>query len=182
MTDPLWSLAINAVSQSVTAVAILAGGTVGYFRYLRGRISHAKLDIDVGLELCALPSGAAAVKVTAAIKNDGTCRVAFPADSVQQIQLAACYPSPWARACESYSPPVWSTYYAEPFQPEGEVLTELEPGQRTSRQLLVPAIATPTPVAYRARLYVEGRPHLLWRYRDHSPWSTERVIEGKTHG
>ena len=195
---PLWSLVVDAISKTVTVLAILIGGMIGYVRYLRGRITHAKLDLDVNVELCEV-LGRDALKIAASIQNAGTCRVAFPAGTMQEIQVAVCYPTPWGRACESLTAPKWNVILNEPFParkdsedkaveprepgvPEDEGLSELEPGQRHFRQVLLPGQAEPTPVGYRVRLYVQGRPRYLYRLRDHPAWSTERVIEVNHRG
>lgn len=94
-STPLWIDVVGAIADIVTMVAIVLGGFIGYMRYLRGRISHSKLDLDVLLERCQL-GGRDALKVVASIKNDGTCRVGFPPITTQQIQVSACYRQAWA--------------------------------------------------------------------------------------
>lgn len=177
---PAWSVALDAAANATTAAALIVGGTIGYVRYLRGRVFHAKLDLDLEVELCLVDSGQPALKVVATIKNEGTCRVAFQPDQVQEVQVSVCYPVPWRRALTGLGSPEWSLYFSEPFSGNGQDqvgVPELEPGQRAVRQLLVPGVERPQPVAYRVRLYVEGSPHPVFRYVDHDPWSTERVIE-----
>lgn len=179
-STPWWVHMAGAITDIVTVVAILLGGFVGYVRYLRHRISHAKLDLDVVLECCQL-GDREALKVVASIKNDGTCRVGFPSITTQQIQVSACYQQAWDKASEQGCVPQWSLVLVEEFVGETQSLPDLEPGQRLSRQMLLPGVAT-APVAYRVRLFVEGQPRPFRKYKFHDPWSTERVIEVSRHG
>lgn len=185
MADPpTWSLVVDAASKGVAGLAVVLGGSIGYIRYARGRVFHTKVDLDISVETTDIGSQPA-LKIEASIKNDGSCRVAFREGDVQEIQVSACYDRPWRDACESLQPVVWTLYYSEPFTPSGtttNTLTELEPGQRSVRRVLVPCLESPRPVAYRIGLYVEGHSHPIIRYKKHSPWSTERVVEEKAHG
>ena len=173
---PTWSLAADAAGKGLAALAIASGGLLGYWRYVRGRVFHAKLSLDLTVEPCFLMSRPA-IKVVATILNDGTCRVGFPDWRGQQLQLAACYVGPWERACAERSDLEWNDSFYEYFAQEGDCLIDLEPGQRHVKQTFLPGVLAPRPVAYRVRLYVEGRPKPWLRYKDHEPWSTERVME-----
>lgn len=202
-----WTTIADTVVGGLTLSAILLGGAIGYARYLRGRISHAKLDLDVIVELCHL-GDVDALKIATSIKNDGTCRIAFPInETVQQIQVFVCLGRRWEQACQYLVAPPWKLLLSEDLgaieddgmdgdEEEGSddtesalpapvitELPELEPGQRISRQVLLPGKpAKSGPVGYRVRLYVEGKPRYFRKLKDHPPWSTERVIEVNPRG
>ena len=134
-------LYIDAGAKVLTLGALVLGGGVGYLRYLRGRVFHAKLDLELEFEVVPVGSGLG-LKVAATVMNAGTCRVTFPAESVQEIQVSACYPAAWAASCATSVPPTWDAalYYKEDFGSvfADRLMKELEPGQRFVRSLLVP--------------------------------------------
>lgn len=176
---PTWSLVIDAAGKVITGLAVFVGGTIGYFRYLRGRVSHAKLDLEIEIQNVKVASRHA-LRIVATAQNAGTCRVAFPAGSIQEIQVSACFPATWADACSRSEPPDWDAalYFSEPFCDAGgdRLVEDLEPGQRFVRGFLVPQPTGGDEVAYRIRLYIEAWPKPLFRLKEHPPWSTERVF------
>lgn len=202
-----WTTIADTVVGGLTLFAILLGGAIGYARYLRGRISHAKLDLDVIVELYHL-GDVDALKIATSIKNDGNCRIAFPhqRDGAANTGVRLSRPTLGAGLPVSRAPP-WKLLLSEDLgaieddgmdgdQEEGSddtesalpapvitELPELEPGQRISRQVLLPGKpAKSGPVGFRIRLYVEGKPRYFRKLKDHPPWSTERVIEVNPRG
>jgi hypothetical protein len=77
--NPTWWLAIDAATKLVTTGGLILGGAVGYNRYLRGRVPHAKCDLELQAKVVSVDGGQA-LEVQVIVKNAGQCRLLFNLD------------------------------------------------------------------------------------------------------
>lgn len=186
---PTWSLLIDGASKSLTTVALLVGGAVGYNRYLRRRDPHARCELELKSTLVDVDGGEA-LRVDAAVKNGGSCRLLFKETLVHEVRVAAAFQSTWVQACTKQCPPRWgdATFYREDLlkgDDDKPGALELEPGQRFIRSLLIPVPRRePLPVAYRVTLSVEAHARMVLRTKPAQRWSTESVTtkDDDAHG
>lgn len=182
---PTWYYALDLGVKAVTVGALVLGGWVGYLRYLRGRVFHAKADLELSAKLRDVQESPA-LDLRVNVKNSGTCRLTFPAHTIQLIEVCGVLQSEWREAVAELREPDWDKlcFYRNPIFKPGSTTDfadrELEPGQGWMRTILVPIPTDPDPVAYRARLYVEGCPRYVWRVKSAlAPRSVETTVVRK---
>jgi hypothetical protein len=178
---PTWTDIVGAVNGSLTFVALVAGGTVAYVRFLRGRVLHASCDLELTAALVGV-GDETAIQVTATATNAGSYRLRFPAGTRQVVTACQADRAMWNDARRFGGETLWSAgvfYQQELLTTEGERDGDfyLEPGQRLVRCLLIP---TPGPagsgLAYYLSMYVEARPQFVKALRPKQDWSTELTL------
>ena len=83
---PSWYYAVDTALEATTFTGVAVGGWVGYLRYLRGRLLHAKADFDLAAEIRTV-GDREALYVRLSVLNSGTCRLTFPVSTTQLTEV-----------------------------------------------------------------------------------------------
>ena len=184
---PAWVSVTGTISAMVTAAAVLVGGTIAYFNFLRNRLSPRCL-IDMNCELREL-AGARGLWVSVIFQNVGTTPVLISSDFPQVLQVSQANAALWWLACERGRPVYWEESTIKPIQwelsvPEGAIFEALEihdnsttrkprrtiswyggpsgavlePGDQWERSPLIPV--APNSVAYLLRVQISACRHV----------------------
>jgi hypothetical protein len=194
-TATTWATIVTAIGSVVETLAIVVGGAFAYMKFARGRVLHARVDLDLQARELEV-DGAHALLIAATVTNAGTLRITFPANVSQRLVLTLADSILWRDACNATHPEMlWTEgihcYDQDILVVEGrrEVNPDpkdpnpfLEPGERLRRTLLVP-MPEDELVAYRVSLTVTARPRLIWRTGRADSWKTELVAaKGQSDG
>ena len=93
----IWHDVVSSTFDGLRTLVILLVGIAGYVKFLRSRGHHATLDPDIEPELVEV-QGAPAMRVTATIKNTGTCRMIFPVTCSQLVRIECVDLATWNAA------------------------------------------------------------------------------------
>jgi len=174
----------------VTAAAVIVGGTLAYFNFLKGR-THPRCSIDMNCKLKEL-AGAPGLWVSVIVQNEGNAPLLIPYDVEQLLYVSQANAALWWLACERGHQIHWEESTIKPIRfalsiPEGEVLRaleapdtsatrkprltiskyrylfgeRLEPGEQWERSTLIPV--SPDSVAYLLRVRIIACRHV-------APW------------
>jgi hypothetical protein len=173
-----WASTWGTVAQIVQAVALLVGGAFAYMKFARGRVLHARLEIDAEAREVSI-AGVPSLHIATTITNAGSLRVSFTPDCNQGLSVRLADQELWSDA-ETHGEVLWSEgiscWNQGLLTREGirEGDATLEPGERIMRSLLIPLPQCDW-VACRLAMEVEARPRFIFRVGPQSTWTSELV-------
>jgi hypothetical protein len=145
----------SAISDLVTAAAVLIGGGWAYMKYVRGRTFHKRVRLDLAVEAWK-SDNVSALLVRASMHNDGASRIELGLENEKFVRVQAIRKDDWtpdANVDWEAAEPVIRTYlFREP--------KWLEPNEAITDELLVPLASSDEGrvLAYRVQARV-GIPH-----------------------
>lgn len=195
VTATTWIDTASALRDIATVVAIAAGGAFAYIKFVRSRVLHTRMDVDLQLKEVVI-ADAYALLITALVTNSGTLRLIFPSTAGQVLVITLADGILWDDTRNAVHREVlWSEgitcYEQDILVVEGRRETNpdqrdpdpyLEPGERLSRMLLVP-LPPGEWVAYRAHLSVKACSRTSFRKGRVDVWKKELIrAKGQADG
>ncbi len=189
----IWLDLVRAFSAIVSTMAVAFAAGFSYLKFVRGRLHHSQLNLDLGVNFVDVASDSALL-IVATVTNAGTLRVEFPDDTGQPLTLRLADKALWDDAKrESHKEVLWTAsipcYQQELLVTEGRRETDpdgrnpfLEPTESFSRTLLVP-IPEGDWRAYQIDLRVTASSSRLLRPKQTDTWKTELIaVKGPADG
>ena len=175
------STVVDISAKTITTLGLILGALVGYFRYLRGRVFHAKADLVLAGQVVCLDSQKKLkdceyqqpcrmlARVCFHFRRTRLSRYGFLLHGRNSGQTRR------PRSASRLGNPRSSFLHFFTSKGESEPL-RLEPGQRFVRHLLAPIPTSLPAIAFKASMSVEAIPNMRFGANPIDPWSTEFVI------
>jgi hypothetical protein len=189
-TVPSWVAVSGTVSAIITATGVIIAGSFAYFKFVKGRIFHARTFIDMDCQFVELAKDRM-LRVSVTLRNESQIALLFLSEASQVLIIGEADRTIWRQACERRQPVRWED--TEPIlwsldAPEGQILRpprqvqkrswwrrltrgwllrylsgeKVEPGEQWTRSTLVPVASGS--VAFLLRAEVSACKHVAARH------------------
>lgn len=179
-TQPKWTDVVGAINGSLTLIAVIVGGTVGYLRFLKSRKLHASCGLTMDAEVVSIGHGRG-LRVSIRMTNEGSYQLVFPQSYPQLLQISLATEEMACLALRDIGEINWRAYIfhqqdiLEGDRPVRDNDSYLEPGQSFVRCFLIP-VPDEQAVGYRMQAQVQAHPLSIIRLKGAQTWSTETTI------
>lgn len=175
-----WGSIAAGTNDGLQAAALVLGGTIGYLRYIRGRLLHASLVLTVEADLVEI-AGRDALSVTTGISNAGTLRMGFRPNGEERVTVYCLSEQQWQAepdgAAEQWTTAAPSVTWDQLIDNDGfkDLTIDYEPGDAVKTTRLV-ALPPGNWVAYKICFHVDSAARMIARSQRPYRWDTSTLL------